>query len=150
MKSIILYNQGGYSPELLAFNGETNFAILYYACTIKPYVLASKLDDDVRSDEFEEVDCFEKYDDCLRKYQSLVLQHLENTIPVAELFKHLKKTDLDNVVGLAGEKILVDEDDERRWEKIWSALIRYRHPIIKECIEKIQVLYDVKISGWDK
>ena len=41
MKSIILYNQGGYSPELLAFNGETNFAILYYACTIKPYVLAT-------------------------------------------------------------------------------------------------------------
>ena len=98
----------------------------------------------------EEVACFEKYDDCLRKYQSLVLQHLENTIPVAELFKHLKKTDLDNVVGLAGEKIMDDEDDERRWEKIWSALIRYRHPIIKECIEKIQVLYDVKISGWDK
>ena len=57
MKSIILYNQGGYSPELLAFNGETNFAILYYACTIKPYVLARKLDDDVRSDEFEEVAC---------------------------------------------------------------------------------------------
>ncbi len=27
MKSILLYNQGGYSPELLAFNGETNFAI---------------------------------------------------------------------------------------------------------------------------
>ena len=110
----------------------------------------SKLDGDVRSDEFEDVACFEKYDDCLRKYQSLVLQHLENTIPVAELFKHLKKTDLDNVVGLAGEKITDDEDDERRWEKIWSALIRYRHPIIKECIEKIQVLYDVKISGWDK
>lgn len=150
MKSIILYNQGGYSPELLAFNGETNFAILYYACTIKPYVLARKLDDDVRSDEFEEVACFEKYDDCLQKYQSLVLQHLEKTIPVTELFKHLKKTDLDNVVGLAGEKIMDDEDDERRWEKIWSALIRYRHPIIKECIEKIQVLYDVKISGWDK
>lgn len=103
-----------------------------------------------RNDEFEEVACFEKYDDCLRKYQSLVLQHLENTIPVAELFKHLKKTDLDNVVGLAGEKIMDDEDDERRWEKIWSALIRYRHPIIKECIEKIQVLYDVKISEWDK
>lgn len=117
MKSIILYNQGGYSPELLAFNGETNFAILYYACTIKPYVLASKLDDDVRSDEFEEVACFEKYDDCLRKYQSLVLQHLENTIPVAELFKHLKKTDLDNVVGLAGEKIMDDEDDEEDGRK---------------------------------
>lgn len=150
MKSIILYNQGGYSPELLAFNGETNFAILYYACTIKPYVLARKLDDDVRSDEFEEVACFEKYDDCLCKYQSLVLQHLERTIPVKELFKHLKRTDLDNVVGLAGEKIMDDEDDERRWEKIWSALIRYRHPIIKECIEKIQVLYDVKISEWDK
>ena len=98
MKSIILYNQGGYSPELLAFNGETNFAILYYACTIKPYVLASKLDDDVRSDEFEEVACFEKYDDCLRKYQSLVLQHLENTIPVAELFKHLKKGLTDTLV----------------------------------------------------
>ena len=65
MKSIILYNQGGYSPELLAFNGETNFAILYYACTIKPYVLACKLGDDVRSNEFEEVACFEKYDDCL-------------------------------------------------------------------------------------
>lgn len=59
MKSILLYNQGGYSPELLAFNGETNFAILYYACTIKPYVLASKLDDDVRSNEFEEVARFE-------------------------------------------------------------------------------------------
>ena len=57
MKSIILYNQGGYSPQLLAFNGETNFAILYYACTIKPSVLASKLDDDVRSDEFKEVAC---------------------------------------------------------------------------------------------
>lgn len=94
MKSIILYNQGGYPPELLAFNGETNFAILYYACTIKPYVLACKLGDDVRSNEFEEVACFEKYDDCLRKYQSLVLQHLEKTIPVAELFKHLKRTDL--------------------------------------------------------
>ena len=52
MKSIILYNQGGYPPELLAFNGETNFAILYYACTIKPYVLACKLGDDVRSNEF--------------------------------------------------------------------------------------------------
>ena len=128
MKSIILYNQGGYSPELLAFNGETNFAILYYACTIKSYVLACKLGE----------------------YQSLVLQHLEKTIPVAELFKHLKRTDLDNVVGLAGEKIMDDEDDERRWEEIWSALIRYRHPIIKECIEKIQALYNVHLSGWDK
>lgn len=47
-------------------------------------------------------------------------------------------------------RLVPSEDDERRWEKIWSALIRYRHPIIKECIEKIQVLYDVKISGWDK
>ena len=27
MKSIILYNQGGYSPELLAFNGETNGSV---------------------------------------------------------------------------------------------------------------------------
>ncbi len=105
MKSILLYNQGGYSPELLAFNGETNFAILYYACTTKPYVLASKLYDDVRSDEFEEVACFEKYDDCLCKYQSLVLQHLERTIPVKELFKHLKRTDLDNVVGLVVRRL---------------------------------------------
>ena len=71
MKSIILYNQGGYSPELLAFNGETNFAILYYACTIKPYVLASKLDDDVRSDEFEEVACFEKYERLFKKISVL-------------------------------------------------------------------------------
>ena len=89
MKSIILYNQGGYSPELLAFNGETNFAILYYACTIKPYVLASKLYDDVRSDEFEEVACFEKYDDCLCKYQSLCLENLDKTIRLAELFYDL-------------------------------------------------------------
>ena len=139
------YNQGGYSPELLAFNGETNFAILYYACTIKPYVLARKLDDDVRSDEFEEVACFEKYDDCLCKYQSLVLQHLERTIPVKELFKHLKRTDFEKG-GVWGVRKMWwrVEDDERRWEEIWSALIRYRHPIIKECIEKIQVLYDVK------
>ena len=43
MKSIILWDQEGYPPELLAFNGETNFAILYYACTLKPYVVASKL-----------------------------------------------------------------------------------------------------------
>lgn len=140
MKAVLLYNQGGYSPQLLAFNGETNFAILYYACTRKPYVLARKLDDDVRSDEFEEVACFEKYDDCLQKYQSLVLQNLEKTIPVAELFKHLKKTDLDQVFNC---KSL---DDER----IWSALIRYRHPMIKECIERIQALYNVHLSGWDK
>ena len=154
MNSIILFNYGDYPAELLAFNGETNFAILYHACTIKPYVVARKLVEDLqdkmRSDRWEEVACFEEYDDCLCKYQSLVLQHLERTIPVKELFKHLKRTDLDNVVGLAGEKIMDDEDDERRWEEIWSALIRYRHPIIKECIEKIQVLYDVKISEWDK
>lgn len=121
--------------------------ISMYTNTLEPHsaiALARAIAND------EEVACFEKYDDCLCKYQSLVLQHLERTIPVKELFKHLKRTDLDNVVGLVGEKIMDDEDDERRWEEIWSALIRYRHPIIKECIEKIQVLYDVKISGWDK
>lgn len=142
MKSIILWDQEGYPPELLAFNGETNFAILYYACTPKPYVVARKLvestEDKMKSDKWEEVACFYEYDDCLRKYQSLVLQHLEKSIPVEEMFKHLKRTNLDEVFNC---KSL---DDER----IWSALIRYRHPIIKECIEKIQTLYDVKISGW--
>ena len=139
MKSIILWDQEGYPPELLAFNGETNFAIIYYACTLKPYAVASKLGDK-HSNEWVLVARFEEYDDCLRYYQSMVLQHLENTIPVEELFKNLKRTDLDNVFSCKNPY------DER----LWSALIRYRHPLIQECIEKIQALYDVKISGEDK
>ena len=76
MNHITFKDENNFDIDVLAFDGESNFAILDRSSTGSPtpYVVVNGLDVESASWCYSE-GYFDNYEDCVRKYKSSVLEH---------------------------------------------------------------------------
>ena len=96
MNHITFKDKEGFDIDVLAFDGESNFAILDRTSTGSPtpYVVVKGLDVESASWSYSE-GYFDDYEDCVRKYKSSVLEHTKSDIPMKAMFAYLLRRDIE-------------------------------------------------------
>lgn len=90
MNHMTFKDKEGFDINVLAFDGESNFAILDRTSTGSPtpYVVVKGLDTESATWSNSE-GYFSNYEDCVRKYKSSVLEHTKSDIPMKAMFEYL-------------------------------------------------------------
>lgn len=101
----------GFDINVLAFDGESNFAILDRTSTGSPtpYVVVKGLDTESATWSNSE-GYFANYEDCVRKYKSSVLEHTQSDIPMKAMFEYLLRRDIEPMLS----RTLTDDE-------VWQA-----------------------------
>ena len=107
MNHITFKDKEGFDINVLAFDGESNFAILDRTSTGSPtpYVVVKGLDTESATWSNSE-GYFSNYEDCVRKYKSSVLEHTQSDIPMKAMFEYLLRRDIEPMLSCT----LTDEE----------------------------------------
>ena len=107
MNHITFKDKEGFDINVLAFDGESNFAILDRTSTGSPtpYVVVKGLDTESATWSNSE-GYFANYEDCVRKYKSSVLEHTQSDIPMKAMFEYLLRRDIEPMLS----RTLTDEE----------------------------------------
>ena len=100
MNHITFKDKEGFDINVLAFDGESNFAILDRTSTGSPtpYVVVKGLDTESATWSNSE-GYFSNYEDCVRKYKSSVLEHTKSDIPMKAMFEYLLRRDIEPMLS---------------------------------------------------
>ena len=100
MNHITFKDKEGFDINVLAFDGESNFAILDRTSTGSPtpYVVVKGLDTESATWSNSE-GYFANYEDCVRKYKSSVLEHTQSDIPMKAMFEYLLRRDIEPMLS---------------------------------------------------
>lgn len=159
MNHITFKDKEGFDINVLAFDGESNFAILDRTSTGSPtpYVVVKGLDVELASWSYSE-GYFDNYDDCVRKYKSSVLEHTKSDIPMKAMFAYLLRRDIEPMLTrtLTDDEVWQAFDSFMQNDDFASLLDREIVPMALDIIEenerrenlKIQDIIDAPLK-WD-
>lgn len=159
MNHITFKDKKGFDIDVLAFDGESNFAILDRTSTgsSTPYVVVKGLDVESASWSYSE-GYFDNYDDCVRKYKSSVLEHTKSDIPMKAMFAYLLRRDVEPMLTrtLTDDEVWQAFDSFMQNDNFASLLDREIVPMALDIIEenerrenlKIQDIIDAPLK-WD-
>ena len=159
MSHLTFKDKNGFDIYIKAFDGETDFAILDRTSTGSPtpYVVVKGLDVESASWSYSE-GYFDKYDDCVRKYKSSVLEHTKSDIPMKAMFEYLLRRDVEPMLTrtLTDDEVWQAFDSFMQNDDLASVLDREIVPMALDIIEenerrenlKIQDIIDAPLK-WD-
>ncbi len=159
MNHITFKDKEGFDINVLAFDGESNFAILDRTSTGSPtpYVVVKGLDTESATWSNSE-GYFSNYEDCVRKYKSSVLEHTQSDIPMKAMFEYLLRRDIEPMLSctLTDEEVCQAYDSFMQNDDFASLLDREIVPMALDIIEenerrenlKIQDIIDAPLK-WD-
>ena len=159
MNHITFKDKEGFDINVLAFDGESNFAILDRTSTGSPtpYVVVKGLDTESATWSNSE-GYFANYEDCVRKYKSSVLEHTQSDIPMKAMFEYLLRRDIEPMLSctLTDEEVCQAYDSFMQNDDFASLLDREIVPMALDIIEenerrenlKIQDIIDAPLK-WD-
>lgn len=159
MNHITFKDKEGFDINVLAFDGESNFAILDRTSTGSPtpYVVVKGLDTESATWSNSE-GYFANYEDCVRKYKSSVLEHTQSDIPMKAMFEYLLRRDIEPMLSrtLTDEEVCQAYDSFMQNDDFASLLDREIVPMVLDIIEenerrenlKIQDIIDAPLK-WD-
>lgn len=159
MNHITFKDKEGFDINVLAFDGESNFAILDRSSTGSPtpYVVVKGLDTESATWSNSE-GYFDDYDDCVRKYKSSVLEHTKSDIPMKAMFAYLLRRDVEPMLTrtLTDDEVWQAFDSFMQNDDFASLLDREIVPMALDIIEenerrenlKIQDIIDAPLK-WD-
>lgn len=159
MNHITFKDKEGFDINVLAFDGESNFAILDRTSTGSPtpYVVVKGLDTESATWSNSE-GYFSNYEDCVRKYKSSVLEHTKSDIPMKAMFEYLLRRDIEPMLSctLTDEEVCQAYDCFMQNDDFASLLDREIVPMALDIIEenerrenlKIQDIIDAPLK-WD-
>ena len=103
MNHMTFKDKEGFDINVLAFDGESNFAILDRTSTGSPtpYVVVKGLDTESATWSNSE-GYFANYEDCVRKYKSSVLEYTQSDIPMKAMFEYLLRRDIEPMLSRTG------------------------------------------------
>lgn len=149
----------GFDIDVLAFDGESNFAILDRTSTGSPtpYVVVKGLDTESATWSNSE-GYFANYEDCVRKYKSSVLEYTQSDIPMKAMFEYLLRRDIEPMLSrtLTDDEVWQAYDSFMQNDDFASLLDREIVPMVLDIIEenerrenlKIQDIIDAPLK-WD-
>ena len=159
MNHITFKDKEGFDINVLAFDGESNFAILDRTSTGSPtpYVVVKGLDTESATWSNSE-GYFSNYGDCVRKYKSSVLEHTKSDIPMKAMFEYILRRDIEPMLSrtLTDDEVWQAYDSFMQNDDFASLLDREIVPMALDIIEenerrenlKIQDIIDAPLK-WD-
>lgn len=159
MNHMTFKDKEGFDINVLAFDGESNFAILDRTSTgtPTPYVVVKGLDTESATWSNSE-GYFANYEDCVRKYKSSVLEYTQSDIPMKAMFEYLLRRDIEPMLSrtLTDDEVWQAYDSFMQNDDFASLLDREIVPMVLDIIEenerrenlKIQDIIDAPLK-WD-